>query len=117
MSNERILRACRFFALPNRELWVSTDLREAFSYEAVDGHDTPWLNQHLADRPPRKEFWFYFNNAPEKADEVCREVLAEIGLPELEPQVRLAGATSGAVFQRDLGKPFLRALRNHFTWS
>src|SRR6266481_2434285 len=66
MSNERILRACRFFALPNRELWVSTDLREAFSYEAADGHDTPWLNQHLADRPPRKEFWFYLTTPRKK---------------------------------------------------
>ena len=116
MSNQRILRACRFFPLPNRELWVSTDLREAFSYEAVDGHDTQWLNQHLADRPPKKEFWFYFNNARENAEEVCREVLAEIELPELEPRVRLPGPSSGDGLQRDFGKPFLRALRNHFTW-
>jgi hypothetical protein len=52
MGNERILGACRFFALPSREIWVTTDLTEAFSYEAIAGHDTQWLNQHLADRPP-----------------------------------------------------------------
>jgi len=88
MSNESILRACRFSALPNRELWVSTDLREAFSYDAIHDHDTQWLNQHLADRPPSREFWFYFNIAPENADAVCREILAEVGLPELQPRVR-----------------------------
>lgn len=38
MSNEGILRACRVFALPNREILVSTDLREAFT--KIDGHDT-----------------------------------------------------------------------------
>jgi len=88
MSNESILRACRFSALSNRELWVGTDLREAFSYDAIRDHDTQWLNQHLADRPPRREFWFYFNIAPKNADDLCRETLAEIGLPEPQPRVR-----------------------------
>ena len=86
MSNERILKACGFFELPKGELRVSTDLREAFSREVIHDHDTRWLNQHLADRPPAKEFWFYFNVSPENADQMCREILVEIGLPALLPR-------------------------------
>jgi hypothetical protein len=83
------LKACRFFELPKGELWVSTDLRVAFSYEVIHDHDTQWLNQRLADRPPASEFWFYFNVSPENADRKCQEILAEVGLPALRPVLRL----------------------------
>jgi hypothetical protein len=83
VSNERILKGCRFLSLPNRELWVSPDLREAFSYEMIDGHDTQWLNQHLAGPTAEEGVLVLFNDAPENTDDVCREILAEIGLPGL----------------------------------
>jgi hypothetical protein len=45
---------------------------------------------HVAMRRPRREFWFYFNTAPEDADEVCREISAEIELLGFQPLIRFA---------------------------
>jgi hypothetical protein len=106
MSNESILEACSFFVLPKRELWISTDLNEAYSYEVISDHDSRWLNERLADRPPAREFWFYFTVAPENADEVCREILAEIRLPGLQPIVRTP-TDSVENLHRDLRRPSL----------
>jgi hypothetical protein len=45
---------------------------------------------------------FRFNSAPENADGLCLEILAEIGLSGLQPLVHLPRPSSVENFQRDL---------------
>ncbi len=72
-----------------RMLWVSRELRMAFSHEAVQDARTHRLERDLSERVPPTDFVFHFSQVPEDL-QVCREILAEIGLPSLVPQVRLA---------------------------
>jgi hypothetical protein len=52
---------------------------------------------HVAMRRPRREFWLYFNaapedvnTAPEDVDEVCREISVGIELLGFQPLIRFA---------------------------
>lgn len=78
-----------------RMLWLSRELRMAFSHEAVQDAATQWLQHALLERVPPTDFVFYFSQVPEDL-QVCREILAEVGLPSLVPCVRLATISVGA---------------------
>ena len=80
-----------------RMLWVSRELRMAFSHEAVQDTETHWLQRVLSERVPPTDFVFHFSQVPEDL-QVCREILAEIGLPSLVPVVRLATIAIGREF-------------------
>jgi hypothetical protein len=70
-------------------LWISQDLRMAFSHEAVQDRDMTWLQQALSERVPETDFVFHFSEVPEDL-QLCREILKEIGLPNLIPYARIA---------------------------
>jgi hypothetical protein len=76
-------------------LWVSREIRMAFSHEAVQDAQTQWFQHALLERVLPTDFVFHFSQATEDL-QTCREILAEIGLPSLVPQVRLAAIAVGA---------------------
>jgi hypothetical protein len=67
----------------------------AFSHEAVQDAETLWFRQALSERVPPTDFVFHFSQVPEDL-QICREILAEIGLLSLVPQIRLATISVGA---------------------
>lgn len=89
MDNERLIRSRGFVMIQRRMLWVNRDLRIAFSHEATRDGDIRWLQQAISERVPPNNFVFHFSRVPEDS-QVCREILAEIGLPGLVPLVRVA---------------------------
>lgn len=95
MDNETLLRSRGFVMIRRRMLWVSQDMRMAFSHETVQDRDTLWLERALSERVSPTDFVFHFNQVPEDP-QVCREILAEIGLPKLLPYVRLASVSVAA---------------------
>jgi hypothetical protein len=88
-DKEQLLRSRGFVMSRRRMLWVSRKLRMAFSHEIVQDAETQWLQHALSERVPPTDFVFHFNQVPEDL-QVCREILAEIGLPGLVPHFRLA---------------------------
>jgi len=60
----------------------------SFSHEAVQDAKTSWIRQALSECVPPTDFIFHFGQVPEDL-QVCREILAEIGLPDLIPHARL----------------------------
>jgi hypothetical protein len=95
MENEDILRSRGFVLIRQRMLWISHDLRMAFSHEAVRDRDSHWLGQALSERVPPTDFVFHFNEVPEDI-QLCREILREIGLPNLVPYMRVATIRAAA---------------------
>jgi hypothetical protein len=88
-DREQLLRSRGFVMSRRRMLWISRELRMAFSHEAVQDMDTRWFQHALSEQVPPTDFVFHFIQIPEDL-QVCREILAEIGLPNLVPQVRVA---------------------------
>jgi hypothetical protein len=95
MENDDLLRSRGFVLIRQRMLWISHSLRMAFSHEFVRDHDPHWLRRALSERVASTDFVFYFNQVPEDV-QVCREILTEIGLPNLVPSVRLATLSASA---------------------
>lgn len=81
--------------IQRRMLWVSHEFRMAFSHEFVRDADTQWLRRALSERVPPTDFVFHFNQVPEDS-QVCNEILAEIGLSDLVPLIRVATISSRA---------------------
>lgn len=95
MENEDILRSRGFVLIHRRMLWISHDLRMAFSHEAVRDRDSHWLGRALSERVAPTDFVFHFNQVPEDI-QLCREILREIGLPNLVPYMRVATIRAAA---------------------
>jgi hypothetical protein len=89
MDNEDTLRMRGFLLMQKRLLWCNRELRMAFSHEAARDHDARWLREALAEQIPSTDFVFYFNQIPSDL-QVCRDILNELGMPGISPQVRLA---------------------------
>lgn len=89
IENEHLLRSRGFVMSRRRMLWVSRDLRMAFSHEAVQDSDPRLLQRAVDQRVPPTDFVFHFSQVPEDL-QVCRDILAEIGLQNLVPYVRIA---------------------------
>jgi hypothetical protein len=64
----------------------------AFSHEAVQDAETHWFQHAISERVPPTDFVFHFSRVPEDL-QACTEILAEIGLSNLVPQIRLATIT------------------------
>ena len=95
MGNEDILRSMGFVLIRKRGLWVSHELRMAFSYEALQDNDQTWLRRRLNERVPPTDFVFHYSQRyPEDLQE-CTKILNEIGLPGLTPYVRVATLSVG----------------------
>jgi hypothetical protein len=88
MDNEHLLRSRGFVMIRRRMLWISHDLRMAFTHEAVQDSDTRRIQKALSERIPPSDFVFHFSQVPEDT-QICREILAEIGLPNLVPYIRV----------------------------
>jgi hypothetical protein len=96
MENEAILRRLGFVEIPRRMLWVSHDRRMAFSAEALSDMDSAWINRHVGEQVPETDFVFHLMAAPKDINKLCTEILNEIGLPRLQPHVRLATLHAGS---------------------
>jgi hypothetical protein len=95
MNNEDLLRSRGFVMVRRRMLWISQDLRMAFSHEAVQDRDMVWLKNALLEHVPPTDFVFHFSQIPEDL-QVCREILGEIGLPDLVPYARITSLSVAA---------------------
>jgi len=89
MGNIEKLFNAGFSAMPSRDLWFSRDLRMAFSDEAIQDMDPRWLDRHMNEQVGPGDFVFHFVKPP-KNIQICNEILAEIGLPQLHANIRLA---------------------------
>ncbi len=76
-------------------LWLSRELRMAFSYEAVQDGSIRWLERAVSEQIPATEFVFHFSEVPEDP-RVCREILEEVGLRDLTPRIRSEAIAASA---------------------
>jgi hypothetical protein len=89
LDREQMLRSRGFVMSRRRMLWLNRELRMAFSHETIQDAETQRFQHALSERVPPTDFVFHFSRSPEDL-QVCTEILAEIGLSNLVPQVRLA---------------------------
>ncbi len=82
MQNEEILKAAGFVRNPKREVWFSHEQRKVFSYEALQDHDSRWLEGALLEAVPEGEFRFYRNTSNLRT---CLEILDEMGVSNVTP--------------------------------
>lgn len=68
--------------------WVNSDSGIAFEFGAVEDADPGWLDQCINQRSSEGDFVFYFAYGTPMSEQVCAEVLARIGRPELRIDMR-----------------------------
>jgi hypothetical protein len=90
MINRTKLQEAGFTEIPKREIWYHRDLRMAFTHQALLETEPRWMETHLAEKVGAEDFVLYFGRRLPRDIHFCTEILAEIGLPKLRPNVRLA---------------------------
>lgn len=85
---EKLLNA-GFSEIPSRGLWYSRERRMAFSHQAIREMDPWWMDRHIGEEVGAGDFVFHFVKPPQNI-QVCKEILTEMELSSLRPNVRLA---------------------------
>lgn len=85
-SNKETLKSRGFIDLEHRRLWVSPDLRMAFSYQAIRDYSPKQLRLML-DRPVDSgKFYFCTSNGPDDSGLEEFSILKEMRLSNLQPE-------------------------------
>lgn len=89
--NEAGLRKLGFSEIVERRIWIHHGLRKSISHQvAIDAY---LLRKALTERTDPGEFWFYRATEPDdNRTNIAEEhfkIMREIGLPHLQPVIRL----------------------------
>lgn len=91
MANKEILKARGFVEIKMRMLWISHDLRKAFSHDAACDYDPQLFKKCLEESVPDGWFRFYMGKVPDGfVENEAPKILKEIGLSRLRAEVPLS---------------------------
>ena len=90
MDRQETLTARGFVEDKMRQLWVSRDLRKAFSGDAIADYDEQLFMKCLNESVPPGLFWFYMHIVPNGfATNGALAVLKQFGLSHLQAEIPL----------------------------
>ena len=94
MDREKTLKDRGFMEDNTRRLWISRDLRKAFSHDAVRDYDSQLFEKLLNESVPDSLFRFYMHVVPENfATTDALAVLKQLGLSQLRAEIPLVRMT------------------------